>query len=87
MQFLSLGIDCGHGARELFVDTIVDRDRTVIGILTVEAALGRLVGVLEPVVADEVAFLQGRGDLSPKAGRALGLGRHLRSGAVAVGQP
>ena len=37
--------------------------------------------------ADEVAFLQGRGDLSPKAGRALGLGRHLRSGAVAVGQP
>ena len=46
MQFLSLGIDCGHGARELFVDTIVDRDRAVIGILTVEAALGRLVGVL-----------------------------------------
>ena len=86
MQIFSLGIDRGHGAREVFVDAIVDRDGAEIGVLAVEAALGRLVGVLEPVVADERRLAQRRGDVMPEAGRALGLGRHLRSGAVGVGQ-
>ena len=53
MEIFSLGIDRGHRAREVFVDAILDRDRAEIGVLAVEPALGRLVGVLEPVVADE----------------------------------
>ncbi len=72
---------------EFLVDVILDRDRAEIGILAVEAALGRLVGVLEPVIADErSAFAEPAVDVMPEAGRPLGLGRDQRSGAVGVGQ-
>ena len=53
MEIFGLGIDRRHRAREFFVDTIIDRDGAEVGILAVEPALRRLVGMLEPVIADE----------------------------------
>ena len=50
MNIFRLGIDRDHGAREVLIDPVVDRARAEIGVLAVEAAFGRLIGVFEPVV-------------------------------------
>ena len=52
---------------QFVVDAVLDRHRAEIGILAVEAAFRRLVGVLEPVIADDVRLAQRRADVGRKA--------------------
>ena len=46
----------------------------------------RLIGVLEPVIADDIARMQSGGHVMLKTCRPLGLGRDQRSRTVAIGQ-
>jgi hypothetical protein len=84
VQRFRLGISQCHRVHEVFVGKIIDRNRTEIGILAVEATFRRLIGMLEPVVTDQRRPLQRRSDVMPEAGGALGLGSDQWSGTVGV---
>ena len=86
MQRFGLGVNRSHRLRELQIDIVTDCYRPEIGILAIEAALRRLIGVLEPVIADNRAPARGGHDVAPEARRPLGLRRHQRAGAVGIGQ-
>ena len=86
MQRFGLGVNRSHRLRELQIDIVTDCYRPEIRILAIEAALRRLIGVLEPVIADNRAPAQGGHDVAPEARRPLGLRRHQRAGAVGIGQ-
>ena len=81
-----LGVNRSHRLRELQIDIVTDCYRPEIGILAIEAALRRLIGVLEPVIADDRAPAQGGRDVAPETRRPLDLRRHQRAGAVGIGQ-
>jgi hypothetical protein len=83
---VGVGVDCCHCAGQFVVDMVLDRHGAEIRILAIEAAFGRLIGVLEPVIADDCPLAQRRADVSRKATRALGLRLDLRPGAAGVGQ-
>lgn len=86
MHLLSLFVDAGHPPRELVIYDIINGDDAVIGVLSVEAALGRLIGVQEPMVTDESGLLQASADVTLKAPRALALAGNTRAGPDRVGQ-
>src|SRR6516165_3721061 len=86
VTIFSFGIDRGHRLREFLVYVIANRHRSEIGVFAVEAALGWLVRVLEPVIADERRLSHSGSHVMPEASGALGLSRDQRPGAIGVGQ-
>ena len=86
MQRFGLGVNRSHRLREFLVDVVFDRDRAEIRILAIEAALRPLIGVFEPVIADDRAPAQGGCDVAPETRRPLGLRRHQRAGSVGIGE-
>ena len=86
MNLLRRSIDSGHRFSQLGIDLIFDRHRAEIRIFTVKTSFSRLIGMLEPVIANHRRLPQGRGDVAFEALGALDLARHPRSAAVCIGQ-
>ena len=70
MQTFGRGVHLCHGRGQLDVDTVLDRDRAEIGILAVEAPCRWLVGMFEPVIADDVRVLERGRDVGAERGGA-----------------
>ena len=86
MNLLRRCIDPGHRLSQLRIDLIFNRHRAEIRIFAVKASFSRLIGMLEPVIANHGRLPQGCSDVAFEALGALDLARHPRSAAACIGQ-
>ena len=86
MNRFRFGIQRFHRLREFFVNLIIDGYDPKVRIFSIEAALGRLVGMLKPVAPDNDRLREGGGDVAPVCSCALGLCGHQWPSAICIWQ-
>src|SRR4029079_812397 len=86
MKRFPLLIQCFHRLREFFVNLIIDGYDPKVRIFSIEATLGRLVGVLKPVAPDDGRSREGGSGVASVCNCALGLCGHQWPSAICIWQ-
>ncbi len=85
MHIFRLRVHRCHRFREFAVNSIINRDYSKIRIFPIEAARGGLIGMFEPVIADDGWALERSHDIFSESRRPLGLSCNQGPSTVGVG--